>query len=350
MNTAELFEPEPVLQIQDLGGLLEELSKQVTPPRGGLLRGEVLATFDGGSRVQLRDANRATVELRLEQPLRAARGDWVEVLGAPELVAETAPLGMRVVWRGETAKHLGEAPRFRERRAFAGRLASSLPFETPRISARLRGGGRLRVVTVRDSKSWDIVDEAARQYRWLKPDIHYCDEARSAVSLATVLTSLTSVIRRGDAVLIARDTVGMEEILDLFEDQRVVEALAKLTERCATILAVGHTGDELLANKVVTYPVESAAAAIHLILRESGARSIEIPAAAPVASVEEETERSAAAVGSGSAPRIPWMRWVLVGAAAYLGWWARGWQSGEPHPPPDHPAMSPGAAAASSPG
>ena len=342
MNTAELFNPEPLFQIQDLGGTLSALSKHFSPTEPGLLCGEVVATFDGGTRAQLRDDRGAVVELRLEQALQAARGDWLEVSGAPELVAETVPVGLRVVWRGTATKNLGVSKRFRERCAFAERLASSLPFETPRINARLHTGGRLRVVTPRHSKAREAVAESARQYRWLKPEVRYHDEATKPGSLAKVLTSLLGVIRKGDVVLVAHDA-GELTALELFEDPQVVEALAKLTERSATLLAVGNSGEELLANKIVTYPVETVGVAMQLVLRESGVRSIDsaAPVAAPVASGGSENEsgptaRSAMPAVASVTPLVSklrgsWTRWLLVGAAAAsLGWWARGSRSQEP--------------------
>jgi hypothetical protein len=335
MSNAELSIPDSSFWVNDLEGVLDQLAKQVPLPEGGLLRGEVLRTFGGGTRLHLREIGRCTVEVRLEEPLRAERGDLVEVTGAPEVVSEATPVGLRVVWKGATGQNLGLSQRFRDRRAFAEEQAAKLSFETPRISGRLRNGGRVRVVTSRHSKARKDVEEAARQYRWLKPEACFFEDLEPR-SIAAALESLIDIVQPNDVVLITRDAGEVAE-LDAFEDERVVAALARLTNRCPTILAVGHVGDDFMTGKVVTYPSENAAAALRLILRESRARAndtaSDLQAAAdgeegageladapePVAA-EPQRKRAASSSPLGTVTRL-----LLLGAAAYLGWWARGW-------------------------
>jgi hypothetical protein len=317
--------------------VLDQLAKQVPLPDGGLLRGEVLRIFGGGTRLHLREIGRCTVEVRLEEPLRAERGDLVEVAGTPEVVSEATPVGLRVVWKGATAQNLGLSPRFSARRAFAEEQAAKLSFETPRISGRLRNGGRVRVVTSRHCKARKDVEEAARQYRWLKPEACFCEDLEPK-SIAAALQSLSDIVQWNDVVLLTRDAGEVAE-LDAFEDERVVAALARLTERCPTILAVGHVGDDFMTGKVVTYPSENAASALRLILRESRARANETASElqAPAETDEEEAAELAEARDSAAPPERPparaassspagtLLRLLMLGAAAYVGWWARGW-------------------------
>ncbi|MEO8182743.1 MAG: exodeoxyribonuclease VII large subunit [Deltaproteobacteria bacterium] len=330
MSNADLSNSDPSLLVKDVEGMMEQLSKQIPPPEGGRLRGEVLGTFSAGRGVRLRGAGRATVEVRVEQPLQAERGDLVEVSGVPELVAEAAPVGLRVVWRGGTATNTGVSERFRERRANVEDCAARLPFTTPRISTWLRSGGRVRVVTERASKAWEEVAEAARQYRWFKPDAHYCADMREPAAIAAVLESLLEVVNPSDVVLVASGG-GESADLDVFEHPRVVSALASLTERCPTILAVGHSGDELMTNKVVTYPIEAAAGAVQLIVRESRERPSEelSGAQAPVDAEDRSSappEPVAAAGRPSGGPNGAGMLLgaAVLGASVYLGWWARG--------------------------
>lgn len=320
MSNAEVTNSDPALVVKDVEGMMEELSRQLAPPEGGRLRGEVLSTFSEGHGVHLRDAGRATLEVRVDQPLKAERGDFVEVAGVPELVAEAAPVGLRVVWRGDNAQNRGVSERFRQRRVNVEACAARLPFNTPRIGTRLRSGGRVRVVTEPRSKAWEELAEAARQYRWFKPDPRFCEDLRDATAVADALESFLEVVGPRDVVLVAWGGAGRAD-LDVFEDERVVGALASLTERCPTILAVGHSGDELMTNKVVTYPVDAAAGAVQLIVRESGGGYD-----APV-----EEERSSAPPEPAPSPRRPGKsplgvvaNVLVLAAAVYLGWWARG--------------------------
>ena len=322
MSTVETSNREPPLGVKDLEAWVEDLSKEPPLPEGGLLRGEVLGISGDGRRGQLRGPGRATVEILLEEPISAKRGDNVEVSGAPELVAEAVPVGLRLVWKGAAAKNHGTSSRFRARRASVEAQAAKLPFTTPRIDARLRYDGRVRLVTERHSKAWVDLDEAGRQYRWLKPDPLYCEDMRDPAALAATLASALPLVNASDVVLIAG---GGSELaaLDVLEDERVVGALVRLTARCPTILAVEHAGDELLTNKVVTYPVDSARAAIHLILVESGEPAGEPPRPARH---EPELADDRGASAPRSVPLLPrvLLRLLVLGAAASLGWWARG--------------------------
>ncbi|HEU4581335.1 MAG TPA: hypothetical protein VFS67_23925 [Polyangiaceae bacterium] len=335
MSNAELSKPDSSLWVKDIEGALDELSQQVPLPEGGLLRGEVVRIFAGGTRLHLREIGRCTVEVRLEEPLRAERGDLVEVAGKPELVSEATPVGLRVLWKGPSGKNLGLSDRFRARRAFAEEQAAKLSFETPRISARLRNGGRVRVVTTRHSRARKDIEEAARQYRWLKPEASFFEDLEPR-SIAAALESLIDVVQPNDVVLITRDAGEVAE-LDAFEDERVVAPLARLTQRCATILAVGHVGDDFMTGTVVTYPSENATGALRLILRESRARindtasDLQAPAEGDEAGAEladapepvaaaRPPQRARSSSSLGTVARV-----LLLGAAAYLGWWARGW-------------------------
>ena len=335
MSNAELSIPDSSLWVQDLEGVLDQLAKQVPLPEAGVLRGEVLRIFGGGTRLHLREIGRCTVEVRLEEPLRAERGDLVEVTGTPEVASEATPVGLRVVWKGASGQNLGLSQRFRDRRAFTEEQAAKLSFETPRISGRLRNGGRVRVVTSRHSRARKDLEEAARQYRWLKPEATFFEDLEPR-SIAAALESLIDLVQPNDVVLLTRDAGEVAE-LDAFEDERVVAALARLTNRCPTILAVGHVGDDFMTGKVVTYPSENAAAALRLILRESRARTsdtaseLQAPvdsddAAAELADAPEApaaTQQRPRAASSSPLGRVT--RVLLLGAAAYLGWWARGW-------------------------
>lgn len=335
MSNAESI-PDSSFWVKDIEGVLDHLARQVPLPEGGLLRGEVLRIFAGGTRLHLREIGRCTVEVRLEEPVRAERGDQVEVTGAPEVVSEATPVGLRVVWKGATGQNLGVSDRHRARRAFVEEQAAKLSFESPRITDRLRNGGRVRVVTSRHAKARKDVEEAARQYRWLKPEACFCEDLEPR-SIAAALESLIDVVQPNDVVLLARDAGEVAE-LDAFEDERVVAALARLTNRCPTILAVGHVGDDFMTGKVVTYPSENAAAALRLILRESKARANDTASELNVPNAEEEDggesaearvstappERRSARAAK-SSPLGTVTRLMLLGAAAYLGWWARGW-------------------------
>jgi len=337
MSNADLSNPDSNLWVGNIEGVLDQLAKQIPLPEGGLLRGEVLRTFGGGTRMHLREQGRSTVEVRLEEPLRAERGDLVEVAGAPEVVAEIAPMGLRVVWQGQSGQNRGPSQRFRDRRAFAEEQAAQLSFETPRINGGLRNGGRVRVVTNRHSKARKDLEEAARQYRWLKPEAYFYEDL-DPKSIAAALESLIDVVQANDVVLLTRDP-GEVADLDALEDKRVVAALARLTHRCPTILAVGHVGDDFMTGKVVTYPSENTAAALRLILRESRVRANESKSELqlPAESDEQEAADLVDATGPAAAPaRRPSRpasssplgtvtRLLLLGAAAYLGWWARGW-------------------------
>jgi hypothetical protein len=366
MTNGDLSNSSPSLGVTDVAGMLEELSKQIPLPEGGLLRGEVLRTEGGGSRVFLRDSSRAMLEVRIDRPLRAERGDYVEVAGVPELVSQALPIGLRIVWRGGEAKNCGVSQRFRRRRACVEERAAKLPFTTPRISAQLRTSGRVRVVTSPESKAWQDVAEAARKYRWMKPDPRYCENLRDPISLAKVLASLIDVVQPDDVVLVTRSDTELAD-LDVFEDERVVDALASLTVRCATVLAVGHTSDELMTSKVVTYPSETASAAVHLIEAQSSrhfdpaaeepaeealvdaaqsrARSRErprrsvIPSQVAPSQVAPSQVAPSSAAPSSAAPSPPQARQpapasvrgpsfalvlLLLGVALCAGWWARG--------------------------
>ncbi|HVZ37182.1 MAG TPA: exodeoxyribonuclease VII large subunit [Polyangiaceae bacterium] len=371
MTNGDLSNSIPSLGVTDVAGMLEELSKQIPLPEGGLLRGEVLRTEGGGSRVFVRDLSRAMLEVRIDRPLQAERGDYVEVAGVPELVSQALPIGLRMVWRGGEAKNRGVSQRFRKRRAFVEERAAKLPFTTPRISAQLRTSGRVRVVTSPESKAWQDVEEAARKYRWMKPDPRYCENLRDPASLAQVLVSLIDVVHPDDVVLVTRSETELAD-LDVFEDERVVDALASLTVRCATVLAVGHTSDELMTSKVVTYPSDTASAAVHLIevqssrhfdpaaeepsddaltdAAQSRARSRErprravtppqvtppqvtppqvMPSQATPSSASPSSESPSRPPGSDPAPasvRGPSFALVLLllGVAVCAGWWARG--------------------------
>jgi hypothetical protein len=337
MSNADLSKPDANLWVGNIQDVLDQLAKQIPLPKAGLLRGEVLRTFGGGTRMHLRELGRSTVEVRLEEPLRAERGDLVEVEGAPEVVAEIAPIGLRVVWQGQSGQNRGLSERFRDRRSFAEEQAAQLSFETPRINGRLRNGGRVRVVTNRHSKARKDLEEASRQYRWLKTEGYFYEDL-DPKSIAAALESLIDVVQANDLVLLTRDP-GEVADLDALEDKRVVAALARLTHRCPTILAVGHVGDDFMTGKVVTYPSENTAAALRLILRESRARANESASElqVPAESDEEEpaeppdaTELAAAPVrrpasAASSSPLGTVTRLLLLGAAAYLGWWARGW-------------------------
>lgn len=322
MSNAEVTNSEPALVVKDVEGMMEELSRQLSPPEGGRLRGEVLSTFSDGRGVHLRDAGRATVEVRIDQPLKAERGDFVEVTGVPELVAAAAPVGLRVVWRGDAAYNRGVSERFRQRRVNVEACAARLPFNTPRIGTRLRNGGRVRVVTEPGSKAWEEVAEAARQYRWFKPDPRFCEDMRDAGAVAAALESFLETVTPRDVVLVAWGGAERAD-LDVFEEERVVGALARLTERCPTVLAVGHSGDELMTNKVVTYPVDAAAGAVQLILRESGG-GYEVPAEEERISAPPEVAAPRPRPPSGKSPVAMVANVVLLAAAVYLGWWARG--------------------------
>ena len=317
MNNVEPSKRESALGVKDVEAWIEDLAKGLTLPEGGLLRGEVLGTSGDGRRCQLRGSGRATVELRLDQPIRAKRGDIVEVAGEPELVTETVPIGLRVVWKGGASKNCGVSPRSRARRASVEAQAAKLPFTTPPIDGRLRGGGRVRLVAEPHSKAWAELEEAGRQYRWFKPDPTFCEDLRDPASLAATLTSVLPLVNDGDVVLIAGGN-GELEALDVFEDDRVVGALARLTARCPTILAVGHAGDELLTNKVVTYPIDTARAAIQLIVTESGESSGDPSPVEP-----DGAEDGRRAGGVAPLPGVL-LRALLLGVAALLGWWARG--------------------------
>jgi hypothetical protein len=129
-------------------------------------------------------------------------------------------------------------------------------------------------------------------------------------------------------VLVARGG-GQTAELDVFEDERVVSALSSLTDRCPTILAVGHAGDELLTNKVVTYPMEAASGAVQLIVRESRERPRSEASGGQAEEGVEVEERASVPPPSRRRSGGPNALGVLVGvvllsAAAYLGWWARG--------------------------
>ena len=316
MNDVDLSNAAPVLEVEEVERLLAQLSPQVSLPSAGILRGEVVSSSGNGQELRLRGAGRATIEVRLGQPLEVRRGDVVEVTGAPELVASAVPVGLRLVWRGSAAENRGESPSFQARRTFAEAQTAKLPFTTPRIDARLRGG-RVRVVTERDSKAWADAEEAARQYRWLKLDARYCEDLRDPARLAPVLTSLLPVVSSNDVVLIAGGGGDLAD-LDVFEDERVVGALVRLTMRCATILAVGHPGEELMTNKLVTYPIDTAQAALQLLLRESGEPPAEPQRTAP----EPDAREHAPVVANRSNGLL--VRLLLLGAAASLGWLARG--------------------------
>ena len=323
MNNVEPSNREPALGVKDVEAWIEDLTKELTPPEGGVLRGEVLGTSGDGRRSQLRGAGRATVELRLEQPIRAKRGELVEVVGAPELVTEATPIGLRLVWRGAAAKNCGTSPRARARRASVEAHAAKLPFPTPPIDGRLRSGGRVRLVAERHSKALAELEEAGRQYRWFKSEATFCEDLRDPASLAATLASVLPLVNAGDVVLIAGG-YGELEALDVFEDERVVGALVRLTERCPTILAVGHAGEELLTNKVVTYPIDTAKAAIQLIVTESGE-----PAGDPAHPSQFEPDgaedtRHVSARRADPRPGGLLLRLLVLGAAVFLGWWARG--------------------------
>jgi hypothetical protein len=318
MNNVEPSNREPSLGVKDIEAWIEDLTRQLTVPEGGLLRGEVLGTSGDGRRSQLRGAGRATVELRLEQPIRAKRGEIVEVAGAPELVTEAMPIGVRLVWRGATAKNCGTSPRSRARRASVEAQAAKLPFPTPPIDGRLRSGGRVRLVAEPHSKAWAELEEAGRQYRWFKSEATFCDDLRDPAALAATLASVLPLINPGDVVLIAGG-YGELEALDVLEDDRVVGALVRLTTRCPTILAVGHAGEELLTNKVVTYPIDTAKAAIQLIVTESGE-----PSGAPQHTEGAEDDRHASARRTAPPAGGLLLRLLLLAAAIFLGWWARG--------------------------
>jgi len=323
MNNVEPSNRAPALGVKDIEAWIEDLSKEPPLPEGGLLRGEVLGISGEGRRGQLRGAGRATVEIRLEEPISAKRGDIVEVTGVPELVAEAVPVGLRLVWKGANAKNHGTSPRFRARRASVEAQAEKLPFETPRIDARLRYDGRVRLVTERHSKAWADLEEAGRQYRWLKPDPLYCEDMRNPALLAATLASALPLVNANDVVLIAG---GGSELaaLDVFEDERVVGALVRLTARCPTILAVGHADEELLTNKVVTYPIDTAKAAIQLILVESGEPAGEPQRPSrPEPEAAEDNRHSSARLSEPLLPRVL-LRLLVLGAAGLLGWWARG--------------------------
>jgi hypothetical protein len=348
MSNVEPSNRESTLAVKDVEAWIEGLTRELTLPEGGLLRGEVLGTSGDGRRGQLRGpAGRAAVELRLEEPLEAKRGDIVEVAGQPELVAEAAPVGLRLVWRGTVTKNWGTSPRFRARRAALEERAAKLPFTTPRIDAGLRSGGRVRLVAERRSKAWADVEEAGRQYRWFKPDPSFCEDMRDPASLAATLTAVLPLVNTGDVVLVAGGSTDFEA-LDVFEDERVVGALVRLTARCPTILAVGHDGDELLTNKVVTYPIDTARAAIQLIVTESGEPSGEPRGPGPVEPEGAEISRRPSARGTGPLPPGALLRLLLLGVAVFLGWWARGaFASGGAPPsgaaPSSAPVVSPAA-------
>jgi hypothetical protein len=344
MTNGDLSQSIRNLGVTDVVGLLEELSKQIPLPEGGLLRGEVLRIEDGGSRLFLRDLNRAMLEVRIDRPLQAERGDYVEVAGVPELVSQALPVGLRMVWRGGEAKHRGVSQRFRKRRAFVEERAAKLPFTTPRISAQLRTSGRVRVVTSAKSKAWQDVEEAARKYRWMKPDPRYCENLRDPAALAQVLVSLIDVVHPDDVVLVTRSDTELAD-LDVFEDERVVDALASLTVRCATVLAVGHTSDELMTSKVVTYPSETASAAVHLIEVQSSRHfdpAAEEPAEDSIADAAQSRARSRERSRRSTVPPQPRasepapqpargasfaLVLLLLGVALCAGWWARGFVS-----------------------
>ena len=323
MNNVEPSNREPLLGVKDLEAWVEDLSKEPPLPAGGLLRGEVLGLSGDGRRGLLGGAGRATVEVLLEEPISAQRGDNLEVAGAPELVAEAVPVGLRLVWRGAAAKNHGTSSRFRARRASVEAQAAKLPFATPRIDGQLRHDGRVRLVTERHSKAWADVDEASRQYRWLKPDPLYCENMADPATLAATLTSALPLVNVSDVVLIAGGSSDLAA-LDVFEDERVVGALVRLTARCPTILAVGHAGEELLTNKVVTYPIDTAKAAIQLMLNESGEPSGEPQR--PSRQEPESVDDGGRAGAQRSDPPLPGvlLRLLVLGAAAFLGWWARG--------------------------
>jgi len=321
MNNIEPSNREPTqgvktLGVKDVEAWIEDLTKELTLPEGGLLRGELLGTSGDGRRCQLRGAGRATVELRLEQPISAKRGDTVETAGEPELVTEAVPVGLRLVWKGVAAKNCGTSPRFRARRASVEAHAAKLPFTTPPIDGRLRSGGRVRLVAEAHSKAWPELEEAGRQYRWFKPDHTVCKDLRDPASLAASLASVLPLVNTGDVVLIAGGN-GELEALDVLEDERVLGALVRLTARCPTILAVGHAGDELLTNKVVTYPIDTARAAIQLIVTESGQPSGDTQHAEGAEDDPGPSPRRAGPLPAG-------VLLLLVLVAAVLGWWARG--------------------------
>src|SRR5688572_11489559 len=133
MNNVEPSNREPALGVKDIEAWIEDLSKEPPLPEGGLLRGEVLGISGEGRRGQLRGTGHATVEILLEEPISAKRGDLLEVAGVPEVVAEAVPVGLRLVWKGAAAKNHGVSPRFRARRASVEAQAGKLPFTTPRI-------------------------------------------------------------------------------------------------------------------------------------------------------------------------------------------------------------------------
>ncbi|HWO10912.1 MAG TPA: hypothetical protein VNN80_15565 [Polyangiaceae bacterium] len=334
MSHADLSSRDSSLWAQDALGMLGELSKQIPLPEGGVLRGEVVRAFEGGARLHLREGGQATVEVQIEEPLWAERGDLVEVRGVPELIAGDAPVGLRMIWRGSTGENRGPSQRFRARRTYAEERAAKLPFETPRINARLRSGGRLWVVTSQHSRARKEIEEAARQYRWLKLDPRFCEDLEPG-SIAAALESLLEVVHPSDVVLLTRDAGQVPE-LDAFEDKRVVAALASLTQRCSTILAVGYVGDDFVTGKVATYPSEGATAALQLIVRESRGRANEranelhAPEAGDEEGAGEVADATDPAVSPGARradaapPGARLVRLLLLGAAAYVGWWARG--------------------------
>jgi hypothetical protein len=346
----ELPKPSPAVRVSDVEGKMAELAKQLTPPEGGRLRAEVLRIFDGGLGAYVRDVRRAMVEVRLEQPLTVERGTLIEVEGVPELATEALPVGLRVVWKGVRAKNCGVSQRFRARKTFVEKRAARLPFETPRVSEGLRSNGLVRVVTSRTSKALEDVQAAAVEYRWMKLDLRFCEDVRDPGSLAAALEPLIGLVRENDVVLVTRDGGELAD-LDAFEDERVIEALASLTERCATVLAIGEGGAELMTSQVVTHRGETPTASVHLIARETWERADPwsgetrstspeapqpiLPGAPVVTSKPERASRrppaDSRAENDESIPRhaaaapARSVRWLLLAAAACMGWWARGY-------------------------
>lgn len=354
----ELPKPSPAVRVSDVEGKMAELAKQLTAPEGGRLRGELLRTFDGGLGAYVRDVRRAMVEVRLEQVLTVERGTLIEVEGAPELATEALPVGLRVVWKGARAKNCGVSQRFRARKTFVEKRAARLPFETPRVSEGLRSNGLVRVVTGRASKALEDVQGVAVEYRWMKLDLRFCEDVRDAGSIAAALEPLIGLVSANDVVLVTRDGGELAD-LDAFEDERVIEALASLTERCATVLAIGQGSDELMTSQVVTHRSETPSASVHLIARETWERADPwsgetrstvpeapqpiLPGAPAVTSPAERPSRRPAAdsrgAGEESAPArvaaVPGrsVRFLVLAAAACAGWWARGYFGDrEPNP------------------
>ncbi|MEM7676453.1 MAG: exodeoxyribonuclease VII large subunit [Myxococcota bacterium] len=196
---------------------------------------------------------------------------------------------MSLTWWATEVEVLGRSKRYTLLSSYVDQLIARFPFkeQMPRLRPEVRKGAIFVITAVPSKAQGDVLTES-RSYRWMKLKFIDC-RVSDPDSVRNAIVTASRRVKARDVVLVTRGGGARIELDYVFENEEVMEALAELSQRCATVLAVGHADDEFLTTKVVSHAASTPTAGVQLIHKHSTSpkknlfrRSNPAPEATPV--------------------------------------------------------------------